>query len=173
MEETWYPSSQQLFINNLNKTSNSISPKKEWVKMKYEWMPLLNATRSHLCTSRTIRPSNHEHIFLKAPYCSTVTFTTQELNCRVFCILIVVTKCYPNYSYAWLGRIAEQFLKIVWYRYIKVTVVMYLKKHKLVPWGLQKELLRRFVLMLVTFLHNFKLINDLYIAFKVIPDFIT
>ena len=128
MDETWYPSSKQLFMNNLNKTSNSISPKKEWVKMKYEWMPLLNATRLHLCTWRTIKPSNHEHIFLKARYCSTVTFTRQELNCRVFCILIVVTKCYPNYSCAWLGRISEQLLKIWWYTYIKVTVVVYQKK---------------------------------------------
>ena len=126
------------------------------------WMPHVYIYVPDVPLSRPIR----KHIFLKVRYCSTVTFTRQELNCRVFCILIVVTKCYPNYSYVWLGRIAEQFLKILWYRYIKVTVVMYLKKHKLVPWGLQKELLRRFVAMLVTFLHNFKLINDLYLHSK-------
>ena len=84
MDETWYPSSKQLFMNNLNKTSNSISPKKEWVKKKHEWMPLLNATRLHLYTWRTIKTSNHKHIFFKARYSSTVTFTTEELNCRYF-----------------------------------------------------------------------------------------
>ena len=70
MDKTWYPSSKQLFMNNLNKTSNSISPKKEWVKMKHEWMPLLNATRLHLCTWRTIKPSNQETYIFK----STVLF---------------------------------------------------------------------------------------------------